>query len=122
MILKNLRETRIECNLTQKEIAALIGISQQSYSDYENGKTEPDFCTLIKIAEILDVTVDYLIGRSDELGNVAAMPPAAPALAEDERRLLECYRALEPDYKRLAIDTLGTWSGNPTKKGKTSRA
>ncbi len=117
-----LKELREEKNLSQKQVSVAINTNQSNIARWENGLNEPAISFAIALADFFGVTVDYLIGRTDELGNVAAMPPAAPALAEDERRLLECYCALEPDYKRLAIDTLGTWSGIPTKKGKTSRA
>ena len=117
-----LKELRIEHGLTQKELALQLGITQDSISLWEKGKRTPDTQYIIKMAEIFNVSTDYLVGRTDDLGNVTAMPSAVPALAVDERRLLECFRALEPDYKRLAIDTLETWAGIPTKKGKTSRA
>lgn len=117
-----IRELREENRLTQQDMATKFGISRQVYANWENEINQPEIRMIIELADFFGVTVDYLIGRTDELGNIAAMPPAAPALAEDERRLLECYRALEPDYKRLAIDTLETWAGIPTKKGTTSRA
>lgn len=117
-----LKSLRLESNLTQKELAEKLGIGQSTIVGYERGDRETIATNLIKYANFFNVSTDYLLGRTDDLGNVTAMPSAVPALAVDERRLLECFRALEPDYKRLAIDTLGTWSGIPTKKGKTSRA
>ena len=49
--------------LTQKELAEQIGIKQNSYSDWENGKTEPSFENLIKLADLLEVSLDWLFGR-----------------------------------------------------------
>ena len=66
--MKNLREIRKESGYTQTKIANLLCISQQTYSDYENGKTFPDEMTLIKIADALNVSTDYLLGRADALG------------------------------------------------------
>ena len=65
-MLKNLKNLRKELGLTQKEIADILHISQQTYSDYENCKTEPTGETLIAIANYFEVTVDELLGR-DEL-------------------------------------------------------
>lgn len=57
-----LREQRLEKNLTQKEVAALLGVSTTCYSGYEQGYREPDFKTLIKICKVLNVSADYLLG------------------------------------------------------------
>ncbi len=65
-MLKNLKNLRKELGLTQKEIADILHISQQTYRDYENCKTEPTGETLIAIANYFEVTVDELLGR-DEL-------------------------------------------------------
>jgi len=51
--------------LTQRQIAEKLGISQPSYIRYENGSSEPKQEVLVKIADIFDVAVDYLLGRKD---------------------------------------------------------
>ena len=53
--------------LTQKEIAEHIGVTRQAYANYESGNREPDFKTLLKLAEYLDVSTDYLLGETDEI-------------------------------------------------------
>ena len=58
-----LKELRKRNNLTQKELAEQIGIKQNSYSDWENGKTEPSFENLIKLADLFEVSLDCLLGR-----------------------------------------------------------
>ena len=60
MELKLLRTTK---NKTQNEIATELGITQNTYSNYESEKTEPDIATLIKLANYFDVSLDYLCGR-----------------------------------------------------------
>lgn len=96
----NLREARKEAGFTQRSIADILKISQQSYSDYENGKTFPDMQTLIAIADCLNVSTDYLLGRSDDLGAVL-MPAAASAhpLPDDERELLDLFRQMTHPQK-----------------------
>ncbi len=48
---------------TQREVAQMLGITQPSYIRYENGTSEPSLETLVKIADIFDVSADYLLGR-----------------------------------------------------------
>lgn len=61
----NLRDIRKERGKTQKQIAKLLGISQQSYSAYENGVSQPPRDALIKLAEYYQVSTDYLLDRTN---------------------------------------------------------
>lgn len=54
--LKHLRGKR-----TQEEVAKQIGVSRARYSHYENGRSEPDYETLKKLADYYKVTIDYLL-------------------------------------------------------------
>lgn len=54
---------RVLVNITQSELADELGISQQTYSGYENNSHFPSMDILIKIADFYDVSVDWLIGR-----------------------------------------------------------
>lgn len=58
------RELRERKGLTQKQLAKMIGISSGCLSKYETGKTLPDPDTLIKFADVFNVSVDYIIGRN----------------------------------------------------------
>ena len=51
--------------LTQQQIADEIGVNRSSYSNWEKGKREPNFETLLKLASILNTTTSYLLGESD---------------------------------------------------------
>lgn len=57
-----LRNTR---NLTQKQIAESVGISVLGYQRYEYGVREPAFHVLISLADYFNVSIDYLVGRTD---------------------------------------------------------
>lgn len=59
-----LEQRKLE-KLTQKQMAEKLGITQPSYIRYENGSSEPSLETLVKIADIFDVSVDFLLGRKD---------------------------------------------------------
>ena len=61
----NLIELRKLNRLTQRQVADKIGITQPSYIRYENGKAEPSLENLVKIADLFDVSIDYLCGRKE---------------------------------------------------------
>ena len=61
-----LREARMMRKKTQKETAQILDMALRSYQFYEQGKTEPSISKLIALADFFGVTMDYLVGRSDE--------------------------------------------------------
>lgn len=63
---QRLRTLRIEKNLTQQELADMIGTVKSTISQYETCKREPVLSILIKLANALDVSIPYLIGESDD--------------------------------------------------------
>ena len=91
--MENLKIARKDAGFTQVEIAKKINVSQQCYSDYENGKTDPDINTLVMIADILQVSIDYLVGRSDDLGAILTPPPSQP-LSDREKHILDLFRRM----------------------------
>lgn len=62
---KRLRALRLENNLTIEEFANMVGISKSSVGYYENQNRVPDIVVVGRIADALNVSTDYLIGRSD---------------------------------------------------------
>lgn len=60
-----LKELRIEAELTQQQLAEMLDVRQQSYARYENGSGEPNLDTVAKLAEIFNVSCDYLLGMSE---------------------------------------------------------
>lgn len=58
-----IKEYREEIQLTQKELAIKINNLQRNISNWENGASEPDCETIIKLAEIFDISIDELFGR-----------------------------------------------------------
>lgn len=63
---ENIRNLRIDNGYTQKQIAAYLGISQNTYSQYEVGVLNYSVDTLEKLADFYGVSVDYLLGRTNE--------------------------------------------------------
>ena len=62
---ERLIEQRKLNKLTQRQLAEYLQIAQPSYIRYENGSAEPSLETLVKIADYFDVSVDYLLGRTE---------------------------------------------------------
>lgn len=71
---ERLKTLRKQEKFTQVQIAEKLDISQQAYASWERGLKKPTQENLIKIAQVLNVTVDYLLGNSeeklDELDNI----------------------------------------------------
>ena len=61
--MKLLREQH---NLSQTDLARILNISRQSYNFYENEKRDPDTEMLIRIADFFNVSLDYLLGRTND--------------------------------------------------------
>lgn len=62
---ERIKELRLEKKVTQKEIAEGIGVSPVSVQRFEYGSVRPSLDTLIALADYFDVSLDYLVGRSD---------------------------------------------------------
>ena len=89
--LKNLRK---QAHFTQVDVAGKLGISQQAYASWERGIKKPTQENLVKIAQVLDVTVDYLVGnseeKSDELDSIELLfRMNSKGLTEEEKRVFK---------------------------------
>lgn len=62
-IADNIRFFRKANNLTQEELSKQLGGNKNLVSNYENGISTPDIYTLVKLADIFDITLDELVGR-----------------------------------------------------------
>ena len=61
-----LRRFRKTFKITQKQAAKAAGVTEAMYQFYEYGKSEPTASVLIALADYFDVSIDYLVGRSDD--------------------------------------------------------
>ena len=62
---ENIRNLRLDKGYTQKQIAEMLGISQNTYSQYEIGVLNYPVDVIIKLADFYGTTTDYLLGRTD---------------------------------------------------------
>ena len=91
---ERLKELRKQAHLTQVELAKLLGIGQSSYADWERGKKKPTQENLVKIAQVLNVSIDYLVGNSeektDELDNIELLfRMNSKGLTEKEKKIFK---------------------------------
>lgn len=63
---QRLKLLRSEKGVTQKDIANLLGKTNRHYQDMEAGKINVPGLTLIRLADFYDVSLDYLVGRSED--------------------------------------------------------
>ena len=63
---KRIRHLREDRDMTQKEVAQYLGMSQTGYSKYETGENDIPTAVLIKLADLYHTSTDYLLGRTDQ--------------------------------------------------------
>ena len=66
MMYKRIRDLREDMDLTQTNVAEYLGCTQVCYSFYETGKRDIPSETLIKLSKLFNVSVDYILGLTDE--------------------------------------------------------
>src|SRR5690625_4260299 len=102
--LKSYREKlkRSDTKWTQKYVADKIGVARVTYTAYENDTKMPPFDTINKIAELFNVTTDYLMGRSDD-----------PEMnIKDEKDIAKRMESIKRDLKEGKGDGL-SYMGEP---------
>lgn len=66
MLYPNIRSIREDRDLKQRELAAILNMAQNTYSQYENGIIEWTAPLLVKLADYYDISIDYLLGRTEK--------------------------------------------------------
>ncbi|MBR3117389.1 MAG: helix-turn-helix transcriptional regulator [Bacilli bacterium] len=95
--MENLKKLRNERNITQVRLSIAAEVSQETISAYESGKALPSADTLIKIADFLDVSIDYLLDRTDN-----PIINTNNNINEDDK-LLNLYHQLNKEQKKDII-------------------
>ncbi len=86
---QRLRDLKEDCDLTQKQVAEIIGVSINHYGKYERGETDIPFEKAVILADFYKVSLDYLAGRTNN-----KQGKANPSLSSEELQLIEQYRQL----------------------------
>lgn len=96
MLPDRLRTLRLRAGKSQADIAGLLNITREAYSMYENGKRQPSFDTLIVLADLYAVSMDYLFGRTDN-------PFPAKETTDEERMLLSSFQTTDDRGRQLFL-------------------
>ena len=99
--MKGLRLIRESRGMTQSEAARMLGLSRQAYGNYEHGKRQADYDTLLRIAEILQCSVDALLGRKPIAEQLLRIPDdlrMVPVLAHLTDLLIPAGQRSAVDY------------------------
>lgn len=82
---EKIKEYRVSLKMTQAEFARRLGVTGSSVSAYENGTRLPSYDILVRIANILGVSTDALLGRAKDCGTSLDIT----ALNDDQRRIVQ---------------------------------
>ena len=116
---ERLRMARERAGLSQMDVYKAINLSNKSLSRYENNATTPDPETIKALIELYDVSADFIMGLSDEMGRARSSkcgtskskPKMAEAVASGDKELIKKIESLSPEAKEKAaeyIDMLKT--------------
>ncbi len=93
MTYTRLRDLREDSDKTQADVAKYLGTTAQYYGKYEKGERELPFSRAIELAELYDVSLDYIAGRTK------IKIPSTEALSEDSLNVARIYQGLSERNK-----------------------
>lgn len=108
--MKNLYTIRKEKNISQVALSVQLGVSQETISAYENGKSFPSVDTLLKLCDIFNVSSDFLLDRTDIKLTINEF--CDKKISPDELELLSNFRKLSHIKKIKALGLLMGMSEN----------
>lgn len=95
---------REEKSLSQSELSRLSGVSQRNISNWENKKSLPNILELLKLADFFQISIDELIGRTNDYGFIEIK--AESTLSIEEKEVIKAYNQLDPEDKEIFIELL----------------
>lgn len=94
---QRLKQLLTEHHLTQRQLSDSLNIASSTLNGYANDYREPDFATLISLADYFGVSIDYILGNSDIPNYISSFSD------EQAGRLMYYYGRLSPEMKRLLL-------------------
>lgn len=93
-----IKDLRVEFGLTQKELADKINSNSKSIWAYENKIAVPPLDVLSRLADFFQCSIDYLVGRSDDFGQVTVyqQTDGIDTLTSEEQKILDALRRNAP--------------------------
>lgn len=101
--MNRIKQLRTEKGMKQTELAKILKIGQATMSNWETGRSEPDYDALIEMSEIFGTSIDYILGNSD----IKKAPSYEDAgLSAEEAELLKLFRAAPEALQDAALRVL----------------
>lgn len=97
--MNRIRERRKALDMTLKQLASVVGVSEGAISHYETGRREPDPDMLGRIANALNVSVDYILGRDERVASSFKQPTEKAPSDESVERGIDLFRQLSEENK-----------------------
>nr|WP_116188683.1 helix-turn-helix transcriptional regulator [Paenibacillus taihuensis] len=94
-----LRELRLRGHYSQEEVARQIGITRSAYSHYEINNRQPVYETLMKLATLFGVSLDYIIGGEQSKRESATLTP-------ETIEIIRLLSSMDQDKRRASIDRM----------------
>lgn len=94
-----IKELRVEKNISQQKLAESIKTKRYTIANWEQKRAEPSINDLIKIADYFEVSTDYLLGRSNDLGIIEIKNELTP----QENQVIRYFKQLTPQYQQRVI-------------------
>ncbi len=98
-----IKELREELRITQKELADRLSNVQRNVSNWENGISEPDCETILKIADLFDVSLDELFGRENHLN------AGLDLNSENGQPLIRTFRRLTYEQQTAVLNLINSF-------------
>lgn len=96
----NIIDERKLKGITQQEMAALLKMALSTYASWEQGKSEPSAEMIVKLADIFQVSTDYLLGHSETIQS------GGQGVTPLENKMLQAFRKLEPADQNRFVNML----------------
>lgn len=121
MFSNRIREARERQKMTQKMLSIRLGIAQTTVSGWENGSKRPSVDTIVQISDILGVSTDYLLDKTDSPVTVIRSDSTSQDVSPFERKIIDSYRSLSEIEQMMVCRSLGL-THPAEQRAKASRA
>ena len=102
---KKIKELRIKSKFTQSELADLLGVTKSSVASYENDSRQPSLLVLIKIAQIFNVSTDYLLlNKSEKNISITSLNEEQTAIIKSLIKIFSESNAREHNLKNNLLN------------------
>ena len=102
--LVGMKKLRVSLGMTQEAFAKSFGLSKSTYNNYEIGARDPGVLFLKKVADKYNVTVDFILGRSNDPQKIFSVEVEDSPTDDGELRLVDNYRSLNEEGQEKLLD------------------